>query len=495
MAYTNAPQQSTYSTEMVPLLKELNNRDALGTKDNSFINVFFEIVKNEVTKENDYICIRRPGTSQLTPATGTGEIRGFFYWENKGVIVLAIGQGLYSFNVNTSVMTTINATQFTGSTGDVGFTEFQYEPVSATYGTSTLIFSDGVSLWQLSGTSTVTAATGAGLPATIVANSLVYFDGYIFCVKNGTTEIYNSVLNDPLTWSNTSPMTAESLPDTITKLAKLNNYMVAFGAQSIEYFWDAGNASGSPLQSNTTPIKYNGYLGGFAQLGNRAFFIGNTVEGEPCLFMLEDFKIVPINSQILRKYLAYQNVDLTTTPIKGNFISVVGHDFYVCNIGTETYVLELEGQLFTQWVFKSGTNFPMTFATNAKVPQGYKSIFCVSGDTKLYYFNQDSLDDAGTAFTWTIITDLQEFKTYQNKTMSRLIIWADKPPSSLPVSISWTDDDYQTYTTPISVDLFQEMSDIRRLGRFRRRAFKLSSSTSQVMRMYGLEVTINKGFS
>jgi len=495
MAYTNVPQQSTYSTEMVPLLKELNNRDALGLKDNEFINVFFEIVKNEVTKENDYICIRRPGALALTPNTGTGEIRGFFYWQNSNAFIIAIGQGLYSYNPTTTVMTTINATQFTTSTGDVGFTEFQYEPASGTYGTSVVMFSDGVSLWQLSGTSTVTSATGAGLPSAILPTSLVYMDGYIFVVKQGTAEIYNSVLNNPISFTNTSPMTAESLPDSITKLAKLNNYLVAFGSQSIEYFWDAGTAGGSPLQSNTTPIKYNGYLGGFAQLGNRIFFIGNTVEGEPSLYILEDFKLSPINSQILRKYLAYQSVDLSTTPIKGSFISVVGHDFYVINIGTETYIFELEGQLFTRWAWKSNDNFPITFSTNAKVPQGYKAIFSVAGDTKLYYFSQDSLDDAGTAFTWTIITDIQEFKTYQNKTMSRVVIWADIPPTSLPVSFSWTDDDYQTYSTPITVDLRQEVADIRRLGRFRRRAFKLSSSSSQVMRMYGLEVTINKGFS
>lgn len=493
MAYSNTPRQDTYSTERVSLVKELNNRDALGLKDNEYINVFFEMVKNEITQEREGICIRRPGTLALTPATGTGEIRGFFFWKTLGKIIIIIGQGLYSYNPVSGVMTTINATQLSTSTGDVGFIEFQYEPASGTYGTSVLMFSDGTGLWQLDSTNTVTAASGAGLPANILSTSLVYMDGYIFAVKADTAEIYNSVLNNPISWTNTSPMTAESLPDAITKMAKVNNYIIAFGTQSIEYFWDAGNASGSPLQSNTTPIKYNGYMGGFAQLGNKVYFIGNNVEAEPCLFLLEDFKITPVNAQILRKYLAYQSSDLLSAPIKGNIISVVGHDFYVISIGTETYVLELEGNLFTRWAWKATDSFPISYATNAKISNGYKSIFALPGDTKLYYFTQDSLDDNGTAFTWTIITDNQEFNTLNNKTMGRVVIWADKPPASLPISFSWTDNDYQTYTTPITVDLYQEVPDIRRLGRFRRRAFKMTSSASQVMRMYSLEVSINKG--
>lgn len=482
------PEPSTYETQMIPLMKELNNRDALGTKDNEYINVFFEIIQNQVTGEKDYLVIKRPGVIQLTASTGTGDLRGFYYWEYDHSIYYAVGSGLYKYDTSTAAITTINASYFSTSTGVVGFTEFLYIP-----GTSVLVITDGTTLSQIDQAGTVTTCVDADLP-TPHQPYPVYLDGYLFLSKVNTGDMYNSDLNNPMTWTASNFITAEISPDTIVRIAKLSNYLVVFGVDSIEYFWDAGNATGSPLQRNDTPVKLNGFLGGFAQLGNKIYFIGNNNESEPCVYVIEDFKLSQVNSQILRKYLANSNIDLTTaTSVIGNIVSVVGHDFYILNVDGQTFVLELEAGLLTKWAYQANGSFPITSTVNIKSTTGYKSIFSLSNDNKLYYFDLNTYQDNGVAYTWTIITDNQEFNTYSQKFMNRLTIWADKPPGSLSVNVSWTDDDYQNYSTPIALDLYQEMPSLHRLGRFRRRAFKLESTANQPMRMQKLEVNINKG--
>lgn len=485
-----ANKEPTQTQERISLLKQLNNRDAAGTKDNSYINIFFEIIKNKTTNENEYLAIQRAGSAALTSAIGSGAVRGIFYWNFNSSIYYAIGTGLYKYDVVGGSTTTINATFFSTSTGEVGFTEFLYEPVGA-YGSNVLMISDGTQLYQIDQTATVTPCVDADLPSPHLPQP-IFLDGYLFLAKVGTADLFNSDLNDPLAWTPSDFITAEFGADNISRVAKLNNYIIAFGTNTIEYFWDAANSSGSPLQSNPTPIKINGYLGGAAQIGNKIYFIGNNESSEPGIFVLEDFKITAIENQTIKKYLASLTLDLASNVV-GSIVSFMGHDFYVINASTQTYVMELASQLLTTWAWQNTANFTMTGAINIKSSTGYKSVFARSGSTQLYYFNPAISQDANTSFTCTIVTDNEEFNSYNRKTMGRLTIWADKPTATLPVNVSWTDDDYQSYSTPIAVDLYQDLPSLNRLGEFRRRAFKLTWTSSVPIRIFRLECLVNKG--
>ena len=73
----------------------------------------------------------------------------------------------------------------------------------------------------------------------------------------------------------------------------------------------------------------------------------------------------------------------------------------------------------------------------------------------------------------------------------RLTIWADRPTASSNMSVSWSDDDYQTFNTPITVDLNQDISCIYRLGQARQRAFKFTYTDNYPMRLKQVEVDIN----
>jgi hypothetical protein len=292
----------------------------------------------------------------------------------------------------------------------------------------------------------------------------VFLDGYLFLVKTGTADIYNSDLNDPLLYTPGNFISCEMFPDTVLKFAKLNNYLLAFGSASIEYFWDAANPTGSPLQRNDTPVKLVGYLGGFAQSANRIYFVGNTSTSTPDVYMLEDFKIDPVGDATVRRYLESLTTVLNSNI--GNITSFMGHDFYVMNVSSLTYAYDLKEKQWNRWAYRQFGNFPLEQSISVKSNTTYSSAVHFNGED-----------------------------TYNQKSGARLIIKGDRPATDANLQVSWSDDDYQTYSVARAINLNQDIPCLWQLGRFRRRAFKLEFTENAPLRLEGMDIELNQGQS
>jgi hypothetical protein len=484
MAFTKAPENNTYQTKLVSLLKEQNDRGINATKDVDYQNVFFEIINNKEAQDQRYFIQKRSGCTEYVAAVAGTTIRGMHYNEDFRKLYYVIGSTLYVWNVTSGALTTSIPAFFGTSSGDVAFCDYLYDT-----GTAVVVITDGTTLKMISSTQVVTTCADADLPAHIP--SLAFLDGYIFLIKNGTSDIYNSDLNDPMSWTPGNFITAEIAPDDARKIVKLNNYLVVFGSGSIEYFWDAGVASGSPLQRNDTPVKLNGYIGGLAQWGNNIFFVGNNKEGQPDVFMLEDFKMDTIGDTTITRYL--QGLATTYSTWKGSIVGIDGHHFYVLNAGESTYVYDIGTKLWGRWAFQQTDAFKMLFCVNTKVAADYRSIFAIAGTTALYSFDSTVYKDNDVNFTCHGITASEEFDTMNRKQMYRLTVWADRPTFDSQMSIYYTDDDYQTFVGPRNVQLNSDLPAIHQLGTFRKRAFKWSYTSASPMRIRAFEVDINKG--
>jgi hypothetical protein len=320
----------------------------------------------------------------------------------------------------------------------------------------------------------------------------VFLDGYLFIIKAGTADLYNSNLNDPLLYTPGDFITAEMIPDTATWLSRLNNYIIIAGNQSIEYFWDAAVASGSPLQRNDTPVKLAGLMGGMATIGNKIYLVANHNTSTPDVFELEDFKMKPVGNEAVRRHLKSLTMSGLTT-VRGSCVSLNGHDFYIMNTGSKCYVLDLESKLWTRFGFQTNDNFAFTHMISAETTGGYTTFFSINGTSAVYKTSASLYQDNGTTFPVVIITGNEEFDTLRQKTMNRLIVWADSTSASSTGTLQWTDDDYQTFNTGLTFDLYHERPSVNRLGRFRQRAFKLTYTQNQPFRIESFEVDINKG--
>ena len=85
----------------------------------------------------------------------------------------------------------------------------------------------------------------ADFVATGVVTAFVELDGYLF--YGSGANIWNSDLNSITAYTSTAFLAAQMSPDPINALARHKNMVVCFGNSSMETFYNAGNATGSPL--------------------------------------------------------------------------------------------------------------------------------------------------------------------------------------------------------------------------------------------------------
>lgn len=114
-----------------------------------------------------------------------------------------------------------------------------------------------------------TAATGISdvdYPASTV-RGVQYLDSTFYVMEPDGT-IWNSAAaaDDPTTWPTDGFILAGFEPDNGVFLGKALNYIVAFGQWTTELFWDAANATGSPL----SPVNNGVLLIGCAAAGSVA---------------------------------------------------------------------------------------------------------------------------------------------------------------------------------------------------------------------------------
>lgn len=109
----------------------------------------------------------------------------------------------------------------------------------------------------------------------------------------------------------------------------------------------------------------------------------------------------------------------------------------------------------------------------------------------MYYFSESTGADDGVNFEFLLRTDSEDFDTYNTKFGSRLVIIGDRVPGTLYVR--WSDDDYNTWTTPRGIDLDTDLPMLTQLGKFRRRAHEFSWIEPEPLRLYRAEININIG--
>lgn len=486
MAKRQDPQYSTYKTEQFGLVKDVLSRSTQ-TYDGLYKNCFIEHIEKDKQGKQEAI-VKRPGTeTKLSSGSITSEFRGCFLWESQGSLVTFIGANIVVYNPATMAVTNTIPHTMGSTTGKVGIVEYIYNTNEIA-----LIFSDGTKIGKLSTSYAVTISADADIPAPHNPN-IITLDGYLFVVKTNTADIYNSDLDNPLSFTSGEYITAEMAPETVTEVARMSNYILALGPKSIEFYYDAANASGSPLARNDTFFKNIGYVGGLAQLQNKIFFIGKEVGGAVDVFMAEDSKITPLNNQQLRRFL---NRITSTTSIQGSLLSFDSNTYYIITIAGKSFCVDPYNQNVTQFAYKATETFPVKYYTEGILSStGNINFFYNEVSNELLAFKMDQWTDSGTNYTFLVRTDPQDMGTMQAKFIGRLSLFADRGNTSAVVYLRWTDNDYQTYNTAVPISLAQELPSVRRLGSFRRRAFEFSTTDQYPVRLFGYELDMNMGSS
>ncbi len=484
MPYSKNPATTTYDTQRIDFAISPQQRAGnLQDKDARVLNMMVEPLTSP-TEDNKRVIIKsRPGMSTAY-TVNSGVARGIYYWVVSGVgyTISVVADKVYT---NGTLLTTITTT-----TGEVNFTEFV-----TSVGVVSLVMVDGTKGYVY--TSPVIAPTAivdADFPTPHIPMP-VFLDGYLFLAKANTEDIYNSNLDDPSLWTAGDFISAELYPENLTALSKGTNYIYGIGSGSIEYFYDAGTATGSPLARHDTASQQFGTVAPATVVSTdkELILVGETGNGGHTVWTLDGFKEKEIGTPAIKSVLYTEGASLPSA--KAHCIRVSGQKLYVLTLTSRTLIYSFDTQLWSEWSSGAAGTAAFIGSHATDGPNGNAMILDNSGGS-IYTIGEAFFTDAGAAFLCQITTPKQDFGNFNRKFMSRLSLIGDVPDANdvdNNVTVQWSDDDYRTWSSARTLSFNNDFPTMTQLGAFRRRAFRFQYSSPHLLRLEAFEVDINKG--
>lgn len=503
MAYTKTPTVSTYQTKRVPMLFENESR-AWNNNDTLAQNVLFELYKGEQTGDGYFETIKRPGIVPVTVMPLPAPVmKGVYYSNALECLVWCYEDNIMVIKGSSSTLYTIPG--FSVTDQRIGFTEFLFQD-----GSVEIIITDGTTLVRINPITLAITYT-AGTPVNVGQHRPypIFLDGYLF-LADEKGNIWNSNLNDPLVFSPSNFLTAEAYPDTIYVLARVDNYIVAMGGMSIEYFYDAANLNGSPLARYDSGSKPVGIVGSPAVVGNTIFFVGAFPTESPAFFSLENFKLTRLSNPSLERKLAIYPTAvsrLACNPLSLSGHTVVGISEWlalgepIVEAKREMQIYDLTSGLWTtftyQFIPSAGPikqTAIMPLYTSDPDVISFSTVFMLAWQVDLYGFSSDVYTDLGVPIAMACRTRPRDFDTSRTKFMSRALFVGDQsgiPNDTLELALYFDDRTTVAGYYPLQVATAYPVAYTA--GMFRNISFQLVYNGEGPMRFKYLEIDYNQG--
>lgn len=467
----------------IPLAQDIESRSASLSKDSLSKNCYFE------TRNGYQEIIKRPGLTEFAVAPAlTTTAQGMFAFSDGN---------LYTACNNTlSKITTAGVSSTIGTlVGDLAVCSF-----NQTATTPYMVVHNQTNLYTVTTAGTFAEATqldtildGISLTASgRIVYGVVYLDGYTI-IMTSTGRLYNSDSEAPLTWNALNYITAEAEPDRGVGIAKHFNYVVAFGEWSTEFFYDAANATGSPLARNASARIEIGCANGesITEVEQSVIWVGRSKMHGKSVYMLNGLSPVKISTPYIEKYL---NADVEDR-FKGYAFKISGHTFYVMTQyatypDAHTFVYDLDEKKWYVWTSTIGGN--ETYFMPSYYVQFNGDYYGQNvEDSLIYTISPTVYTDNGTAIQFGATTSLMDSGTTKYKFYRKCEIVGDKVDAD--VSIRHSDDDYVTWSNWRTVDLSLVRPQLYQLGASRRRAWQIKCTDSQPLRLAAMELDFDIG--
>lgn len=469
------------TVKRIPLAAPVGEREPAAGKDPRLKNCFKETVQEE-GKPTVYIT-KRWG---LKASTNTGSVaagRGIHVW--KGNVYVVVGNQLFKNGVDA---TSSGTRTLDTSTGRVFFAE-------AADGSGLLLIQDKTELYTYNGTA-LTKEGDVDIPTPV--SGLVVLDQFAF-LMNSNAVLSSSAVGDVQTW-NADSITAEVKADPGVAISRYINYLVAFGEDTIEFFYDAANPSGSPLSRfEGMSILVGCAAGDTVTLADQKLvFVARSPKGGRYVGMMDKgFEVKRISTNAIDEVLDKEGANISNA--YGYHIRKGGKNLYILTLPTiaaRTFVADLDEKTWDEWTSDvSGTE---TYFTGVDAADNDGTVYILDENNGRYYeldpeTYQDNSGVTAENILFEVVTKKWDDKNTQNKFMHRLKPIGDLQTSASALNIAWSDDDYKTFSTNRSVDMSNSENWLTRLGIFKRRAFRLQHTANTALRLEALEVNVEQG--
>lgn len=468
----------------LPLVVSTANRDSSDKKDARLINCYIETDK----VSGDLTVRKRPGISDasqppLTAAAGMG----LYFWNN--AVYSIFGGVLYKGN--TSVATGLD------TSGGV-YTFSQLKGANPK-----LLMQNGAKAYtytDIGGLSADLHTINAEYPE-FTAKGWAYLGGAEYVMQRffGTSTtsavIWGSAINsvdqvgdwDPLNF-----ITAQIEPDNGVCLAKQLVYVIALKQWSTEVFFDAGNAVGSPLAMVQGSKQSYGCASqdSVQRIDDVLFWVSTNESAQIQVAMMQQLTIVTISTPPIDRLL--KDADLTAGQVMSWQLKMDGHSFYIITVKSINLTLAfdiVEGR-WHQWTDSDGNYFPIITST---YDGSGRHVLQHETDGHLYYASSNYFKDGPTEpIQVDIYTPTFDASTRRGKTLNQMEIVGDQQVGSL-LEISWSDDDYQSWSSPRIANLGQRRPRLPNLGTFSKRAFHFHHAQDTAFRIAAVELQYDIG--
>lgn len=473
------------ATERIPLTQPIESRDGTFAKDSYSSNCFFE------TRDTKREFIKRPGlvlakqVVAITPPAHTPS-QGLAAFNNK--LIAVINNVVYSINPASSFAVTN-----LGSTSSTTNQSYFVKTFLDTY----LFFHNKTTGYLLNQAGSFVTMTA--LPTSPYVSGTVFLNNYIF-IGTSNNRIYNCDVGDPTTWGALNYISFEQTADVLVGIAKHLNYLVAFGSTSIQFFYDAANASGSPLavaQSYTSEI---GCATGdsIVATNNTVFWIGTSKTNGRAVYLMDGVAAIKISTNNIDKHLEVDSLSTVTAYC----YTVSGHTLYVLFLHntSKTLVYDINEKMWYTWtqfsIQSSNQSNPGTYQESY-----FRAIFfaelndvayVLDDDTAtIYYLSATAYQDNGQPIYCRTVTDIIDNGVTKRKFYGRLEIVGDKVAGTMQIRHSG--DDYQNWSSFRPIDLNASRSQVYLSGSDRRRAWEFLCTSNVPLRLDTAEIDFRIG--
>lgn len=455
---------------------DIGTRDGTLTADSKMVNCFVEKTASGVA------LIKRPGSKYVSGITGTAQGQFSYFGTN------------YFIVNNTAYVagtTSGGGIAIPGSTGTLAFWSVDAQQVGAP---QTAVQDEAGSLWVFNG-SVFTTVTDANYTSTSVAPGLAYLDGVYYAMRVDG-QLIGSAINNPATWPALDFVQADVTYGAGISVLRHLNYIIGFYDQGTQVFWDANaapNGSGIALQ----PVLSASYRTGcfnartISNLGDTAFFVSHSKQFGRQVQMMNGLQMQVVSTPFIEKILSNTALVQDSSQMWAFSIRISGHSFYVLTLSTLnlTLVYDVEGRVWNTWSSVVGGVEQYFVGRFYIESQGQEAIY---GDVLLDVSTGKQINMLPTLYTdatgpipVTSVTPPYDWGTMDYKRFDVMYQFSDT--ANTIVNISYSDDDYQTFSTPRQVSLAGARKQMRNCGSSRRRIWKLTHQDNTPLRLFDLK--------
>jgi len=334
-----------------------------------------------------------------------------------------------------------------------------------------------------------------GTPVSLIGDPIHMNGVMIAMAVDG--KLYNSDLNTLSGWTATSFLEAQRKPDAGMGLQNYKDTVIGFGQDSIEFFQYTGNATGSVLSRIPGAVINLGLPTVSLDdrrsiaIGEQIFFYGVDAKTAVMhIYRLNGYSAEIISNDAVDEYINSNASPPSSNHLVGGFKSL-GLTHLMTNISFDNgggyfcYCIEKN----VWWIFKCAESFS---------PAAALGDYLIGNTQRKLYQHASSYQDNSITIEMTVQTDPLDQGTNRKKFFHAAELLADRRSTGGNTSISWSDDDYQNFSTARTIDLSTGSRRITRLGSTQRaynnkRAWKITETVNAPFRGESLKLWYTEG--